>query len=296
MEITLTQLTKNYGKIRALEDISLHISGGMFGLLGPNGAGKTTLLRILTTVLTPTSGQVRVGGFDVMKDPGAVRQRLGYLPQDFGFYRGLTAFEMLDYIGAMKNIPQGCRKEQVMAALEMVHLRDEAGRKVGTFSGGMRQRLGIAQALLGAPEVIVADEPTAGLDPQERLRFRNLLAGLAQDRTVLLSTHIVTDVEASCSGVAVLDRGRLVFHGTPADLVAKARGRVWEIEADAEEWRQIDGRYHVLASRSVQGRIHARLLADNRPLDGGYQVGPTLEDGYVAVMEAQRQAKEPSHA
>jgi len=302
MEISISRLTKDFGKVRALEDVSLYITGGMFGLLGPNGAGKTTLMRILTTLLVPTSGQARVGGFDVMKDPGAVRQRLGYLPQDFGFYHSLTAFETLDYIATMKNITQRKRKEQVSVAIEAVHLLEEAHRKVGTFSGGMRQRLGIAQALLGNPELIVVDEPTAGLDPEERIRFRNLLARLAQARTVLLSTHIIADVEASCSSVAVLDHGQLAFLGSPAELAAKASGLVWEVEVGADEWQGVDGRYPVLSNRATKGGMQARLLSANEPLGLAAPFGrarpvePTLEDGYVAVMKAQSRSAERRHA
>lgn len=301
MDIYITQLTKDYGRFRALEGVTLHIPGGMFGLLGPNGAGKTTLMRILTTLLPPTSGQVTIGGVDVMQDPGWVRQRLGYLPQDFGFYKSLNAYELLDYIAAMKNIPARQRRSQVQAVLEAVNLGGEARRKVGAFSGGMSQRLGIAQALLGEPELLVVDEPTAGLDPEERLRFRNLLARLAQERTVLLSTHIVADVEASCSGLAVLDRGRLVFHGPPAELVAKAWGSVWEVELDAEEWRRIDGRYPVLSSRATNGGMQVRLLSANEPMGFAAPLGrarpvePTLEDGYVAVMKGLR-GEEVQHA
>lgn len=296
MKITITQLTKYYGKIRALEDISLCISSGIFGLLGPNGAGKTTLLRILTTLLEPTSGQARVGEFDVMKDPGEVRRCLGYLPQDFGFYRSLTAFETLDYIGAMKNIPARQRKEQVQAALAEVNLLKEARRKVGMFSGGMRQRLGIAQALLGDPELIVVDEPTAGLDPEERIRFRNLLARLAGERTVLISTHIVADVEASCMGLAVLNRGRLVFSGSPEALRDRARGVVWQVEVPAGRWPELEERYPVLSTRALNGRMQARLLSDHPPLAGAQPVEPGLEDGYVYVMKVDADRKEAQHA
>jgi ABC-2 type transport system ATP-binding protein len=205
MEITITRLTKHYGKVRALEEVSLQIGGGMFGLLGPNGAGKTTLMRNITTLVPPTAGKVSVGGADVMKDPGSIRQQLGYLPQEFGFYKSLNAYEMLDYIAVMKNIPPKQRKSQVNNVLEAVNLQNTALRRVGGFSGGMKQRLGIAQALLGDPQLLVVDEPTAGLDPEERIRFRNLLARLSRERTVLLSTHIVADIEASCSGMAVLE-------------------------------------------------------------------------------------------
>ena len=295
MEISVSQLTKNYGKFLALDNCSLHIPGGMFGLLGPNGAGKTTLLRILTTLLAPTSGQVRVGELDVMQNPGAVRQRLGYLPQDFGFYRTLTAFEMLDYIGAMKNVPARLRKEQVLSALTEVHLLEESRRKVGTFSGGMRQRLGIAQTLLGDPELIVVDEPTAGLDPEERIRFRNLLSRLSQDRTVLLSTHIVADIEASCAGLAVLNRGKLVFSGTPDVLVNQARGVVWQVDVPVESWPRLEAQHPVLATRMQNGRMQARLLADHPPFSGAQSVEPDLEDGYMAVMKLTQGQKEVRH-
>jgi ABC-type multidrug transport system ATPase subunit len=292
----MTQLTKDYGRFRALDGITLAIPDGMFGLLGPNGAGKTTLLRILTTLLAPTSGQVRIGEIDVMRNPGAVRQRLGYLPQDFGFYCSLTAFEMLDYIAAMKNVPARWRKEQVMAALAEVHLVEEARRKVGAFSGGMRQRLGIAQTLLGNPELIVVDEPTAGLDPEERIRFRNLLSRLAQQRTVLLSTHIVADVEANCASLAVLNRGRLVFSGSPLALRDQARGSVWQAEEPAEQWPALEARYPVLSTRALNGHIQGRLLADHPPVDGALPLEPVLEDGYVYVMKTNAAGREVCHA
>lgn len=295
MEITITQLTKDYGRFRALDRITLTIPGGTFGLLGPNGAGKTTLLRILTTLLAPTSGQVRIGAIDVMRDPGAVRQRLGYMPQDFGFYRSLTAFEMLDYIAAMKNVPARQRKEQVMAALAEVHLVEEARHKVGAFSGGMRQRLGIAQTLLGDPELIVVDEPTAGLDPEERIRFRNLLSRLAQQRTVLLSTHIVADVEANCTSLAVLSRGRLVFSGSPAALRDQARGSVWQVEAPAEQWPALEARYPVLSTRALNGNVEGRLLAGHPPVDGALPLEPGVEDGYVYVMKTSVAGREARH-
>ncbi|MEN4099672.1 MAG: ABC transporter ATP-binding protein [Anaerolineaceae bacterium] len=296
MEITISHLTKDYGKFRALDDISVHIPGGMFGLLGPNGAGKTTLMRILTTLLKPTSGQVTIGSYNLLTDPGEIRRRLGYLPQEFGFYRSLTAFEMLEYIAALKNVPVGQHAEQARAALAEVNLLAEARRKVGSFSGGMRQRLGIAQALLGGPDFMVVDEPTAGLDPEERIRFRNLLARLAEQRTVLLSTHIVADIEASCTGLAVLDRGRLVFYGSPAALREKAEGVVWQVEAPAERWPDLEARYPVLSTRAVNGRIHARLLADQPPLANAQPLEPGVEDGYVMVMRANQAQQETRHA
>jgi ABC-2 type transport system ATP-binding protein len=292
MEITITRLTKHYGKVRALEEVSLQIGGGMFGLLGPNGAGKTTLMRIITTLVPPTAGKVSVGGADVMKDPGSIRQQLGYLPQEFGFYKSLNAYEMLDYIAVMKNIPPKQRKSQVNNVLEAVNLQNTALRRVGGFSGGMKQRLGIAQALLGDPQLLVVDEPTAGLDPEERIRFRNLLARLSRERTVLLSTHIVADIEASCSGMAVLDRGRLIFSGTPQELILQAKGKVWQIELEAEEWERIESNYPILSSRSQNGRLQVRLLADHNPFGCGDLVEAGVEDGYMIVIRGLQPGKQ----
>jgi ABC-type multidrug transport system ATPase subunit len=286
MEIRINHLTKNYGHFRALDDVSFSIAGGMYGLLGPNGAGKTTLMRILATLMPASAGSIAVGGLEISKDPGWVRQRLGYIPQEFSFYRNLNAFEVLDYIAAMKNIPARQRKAQVEAVLSETNLLVDARRRVGTYSGGMKQRLGIAQALLGDPELIVVDEPTAGLDPEERIRFRNLLSRLSRSRTVLLSTHIVSDIEASCSGVAVLDHGRLIFNGLPAELGRLATGKVWEVVVNAEEWGRIEEQYPVISSRAMNGSMQVRMMADHNPLGRGVAVEPALEDGYMAVMKS----------
>ncbi|XSG77288.1 ABC transporter ATP-binding protein [Herpetosiphon llansteffanensis] len=229
MDIQIRHLVKQYGSYHALDDSSLSIGAGMFGLLGPNGAGKTTLMRILTTQLVPTSGDILVGGVDIEREPSAIRQQLGYLPQEFGFYQSLRAFAMLDYIAAMKNIPRAQRNQEIERVLHEVNLTSEAKRKLNGYSGGMKQRLGIAQALLGNPQLLVVDEPTVGLDPEERIRFRNVLARIAGQRTVVLSTHIVADIEASCSGVAVLRRGKLLLSGPPAEFVQAATGRVWQV-------------------------------------------------------------------
>ena len=285
MEINIQRLTKDYGRIRALDGVSLHIRGGMFGLLGPNGAGKTTLMRILTTLLRPTSGTITIDGVDVVRRPGWVRQRLGYIPQDFGFYHRLTAFEILDYVGAMKNVPARRRREGVEATLAAVNLTEHAHRKVGSFSGGMKQRLGIAQALLGDPQLLVVDEPTAGLDPEERIRFRNLLARLSRQHTVILSTHIVADIEASCSGVAVLTHGRLVYSGTPQALAAEAEGQVWQVEIPTDAWPAVEARYPILSSRVHDGRMQVRLLSAETPPGQARPLEPGLEDGYVAVVK-----------
>jgi ABC-type multidrug transport system ATPase subunit len=284
MNIKIDQLTKDYGKFRALDAVSLEIGSGMFGLLGPNGAGKTTLMKTLTTLLRPTAGAVTINGWDVVREPNSVRQNLGYLPQDFGFYKGLNAYELLDYIGAMKNVPRSQRREQIEQVLEQVNLTKDAKRRVGGYSGGMKQRLGIAQALLGDPALLVVDEPTAGLDPEERIRFRNLLARLAGQRTVILSTHIVADIESSCNQVAVLKHGRLVFNGTPVELVSRAKGKVWEIDILPTDYDRIEKLYTIVSSRAENGKMILRLTADENPFGRGIAIPPTLEDGYVTVM------------
>jgi ABC-type multidrug transport system ATPase subunit len=284
MDIQITNLVVTYGKHRALNGITLPIEGGMFGLLGPNGAGKTTLMKVLTTLLVPAAGSVRIGDIDVLKDPGLARPHIGYLPQDFGFYKGLTAYELLDYIGTMKNLPRAERRRQVEEVLDLVNLTADARRRVGGYSGGMKQRLGIAQALLGQPAVLVVDEPTAGLDPEERIRFRNLLARLSGQRTVLLSTHIVADVEASCSRLAVLRQGDLAFTGTPGELMEAARGRVWQVEVSPAEYETLAARLRIVASRTTGLSMQLRVLSAENPLGRGTPVDPGLEEGYLAVM------------
>jgi ABC-type multidrug transport system ATPase subunit len=286
MHLEIIDLVKDYGKFRALDSVSLTIGRGMFGLLGPNGAGKTTLMRVITTLLPITTGKVMVGGVDAMRDPGFVRRNLGYIPQDFGFYKSLNAYDLLDYIGTMKGLTRAERQKQVKTLLEQVNLTKDAKRRVGGYSGGMKQRLGIAQALLGDPPLIVVDEPTAGLDPEERIRFRNLLTRLSGERTVLLSTHIVGDIEASCSAVAVLNRGKLIFSGTPDVLIQQAARRVWQVEIDPREYAQVEGSYRVTSSRTVNGRLQVRVMSSDNPLGRGIVVDPDLEEGYMAVMAA----------
>ncbi|MFZ5822984.1 MAG: ABC transporter ATP-binding protein [Bacillota bacterium] len=286
MDLSISQLVKKFGAAVAIKDLTLHIRGGMFGLLGPNGAGKTTLMRLLTTQILPTSGELKVGGLDVVRKPEAVRRCLGYLPQEFGFYRGLKAYEMLDYIGSLKNLTASERKQEIELVLHQVNLTQDAGKRVETFSGGMKQRLGIAQALLGNPQVLIVDEPTAGLDPEERIRFRNLLSRLSHDRTVLLSTHIVADVAASCSEIAVLVKGRLQFAGSPAELAQVANGKVWRVEVSADEWSDLDGdsNFTVVTSRSVNGCTQLVVLGDENPLGRGVPQEASLEEGYLALV------------
>lgn len=289
MNVEINAVSKHYGKVKALEGLSLSIPGGMFGLLGPNGAGKTTLMRIITTLIPLTAGQVKVDGVDVMKNPQQIRESLGYLPQGFGFYKNLRVWEMLDYIAGMKNVPNAQRKNQIEKVLAEVNLTAEAGRKVGALSGGMKQRLGIAQALLGDPRLMVVDEPTAGLDPEERVRFRNLFLTLAEKRTVLLSTHIVADIEASCSGIAVIYQGRLVFSGQSEEMARGAHGRVWSMPIAQTALAEVANRYQVVSSRQAGHSLVVRVLADHQPSGDAVLAEPALEDGYLALLAASRQ-------
>jgi ABC-type multidrug transport system ATPase subunit len=293
MQILVDHLVKNYGNIRALDEVSLSVNSGMHGLLGPNGAGKTTLMRIISTLIPLSSGNVRVGPYDVTRQPQEIRQRLGYIPQSFGFYKSLTAIEMLDYIAVMKNVPAALRKAKTAEVLEQVNLSDVARRKIGGFSGGMKQRLGIAQALLGDPEVIIVDEPTAGLDPEERVRFRNLFAALAEKRTVILSTHIVADIEASCSSLAVINKGKVVFSGEPPAMIRKADGQVWSLSIQPSEIGLFEKQYQIISSRQSDGHLVLRVLSDRQPSTDAVSVTPDLEDGYLALLAASR--REASH-
>lgn len=296
MNIEIYNLSKSYKTTRALQEVSFQISGGVFGLLGPNGAGKTTLMRILATLLLPSAGKVRIGDWDVTMQPNEVRRRLGYLPQEFGFFGNLTAFEMLDYIATMKGVPRNQRKAGIERVLASVGLEDRARQNIRTYSGGMKQRLGIAQALLNDPSLLIVDEPTAGLDPEERIRFRGTIGQLGSQHTVLLSTHIVADIEASCDRVAVLQRGRVVFNGTPAGLAAVAQGRVWDVELDQAEWTALQSRYHLISSRPQNGHIHLRLVGTENPLGRGTPRSPGVEDGYVALISNGNQFVEVEHA
>jgi ABC-type multidrug transport system ATPase subunit len=285
MDISIEGLTKTYHRTRALDALDLEIRAGMHGLLGANGAGKTTLMRILAGVIRPTSGRVVVGGRDLAVAASRVanQRTLGYLPQDLGLYPDLTGWETLDYFGLVKGMrDREIRRRRVAAMLETVGLTAHGRRRVGAYSGGMRQRLGIAQALINEPQLLIVDEPTAGLDPEERIRFRNLLVELAGDRTVLLSTHIVDDVAQTCSDLTVLAGGHAVFRGSPADLVRAASGRVWLVEGD----RLPAGDVHVVATVSDGRTARYRVVAERQPSPDAVRTDPVLEDGYVAVMHA----------
>ncbi len=287
MDIRINGLHQRFGKVVALHSVDLTVPGGMYGLLGANGAGKTTLMRILAGVLVPTSGQVRVGGHDLRTRRGrmAVRRRLGYLPQDLGLYPDLTPREFLDYVGLLKGLDDTrARRRQVGELLELVGLSDVADRRIKGFSGGMRRRVGIAQALLGEPALVVVDEPTAGLDPEERVRFRSLLAGLAGERTVLLSTHIVEDVAQTCRQAAVMAAGRVLYTGPVADLARLGEGVTWDVLVPAGSPPPPGV---VVSAISSGDGIRYRVVTRDRPGPDATAATPTLEDGYVALMRQQ---------
>jgi ABC-2 type transport system ATP-binding protein len=283
MELIIEQLTKQYGKTtNALNQINLTLGAGIFGLLGPNGAGKSTLMQIIATIIPKTSGTVKLGGYVLGKDDQAIRQLLGYLPQEFGLYKKLTGEEFLDYIAIMKGIINtNQRKQQVAAMLESVNLSQQARKKIGGYSGGMKQRIGIAQALLGDPRLIVVDEPTAGLDPEERIRFRNVLDQLAKDRIILLSTHIVSDIESSCEKLAIIKKGSMLFQGTRDELIAHTQGRVWTGTCSEDEARLLKASHNIVSTKLVNHSQVLRIIADAAPFSGAIQDQATLEDGYM---------------
>jgi len=291
MRIEISKLSKTYrngrGAVQALSEVDLEIGPGMFGLLGPNGAGKTTLMRILAGLVNPTAGSVRVGGHDLASESGkvAVKSILGYLPQELGLYPDLTARQFLDYMGILKGLADGgARRARVGQVLEVVGLDDVAERKLKGFSGGMKRRVGIAQALLNDPQLLIVDEPTAGLDPEERIRFRNLLVDLASERVVILSTHIVEDISQTCRDMAILDRGRLRFRGAPAELIARAQGVVWQIAT--ADGQKPDSGLIVVSTLHLADGVHYRVVgADASRYPGAQPAQPSLEDGYVWLMQ-----------
>jgi ABC-2 type transport system ATP-binding protein len=281
-ELVIDQVGKRFEPERwALRDVSLRLERGVLGLVGPNGAGKTTLLRMLATLLVPTEGSIAWDGVDVVRRPMTLRKTLGYVPQDVGVYPQLTAREFLSYIGELKGLARDTLTQRVGDVLDMVHLSADADRRLKTFSGGMIQRVGIAQALLYDPQLLVLDEPTAGLDPAERMRFREILASLPGDRLVILSTHIITDVEAIVTDLAIISRGRLKWRGTPAGLIADAEGGAWSLTVKADEFDHLRATYRVSAAVRSNDVIDARLVGIERPHPMAQAVAPTLEEAYL---------------
>ena len=281
--VVIEDLTVRFGKKEALSHLNLTVSPGLFGLLGRNGAGKTTLMRTLAGLVRPAAGAVTVCGAP-LRAVARVRQLTGYLPQDFSFYPSMRVEEALDYLGVLSGLPKRVRRERIPALLARVNLSDQARVRVRALSGGMCRRLGIAQALLHEPQVLIVDEPTAGLDPEERIRFRNLLGEVASERVVLLSTHIVGDIEAVCERLAVLDRGRLLYTGPVEGLAARAANRVYQAAVTRAQLTELQARFPVIAAVQEGPRLQARLLCDEPPLPGAVPCLPGLEDGYLYLL------------
>ena len=288
--LSIHDLTHVYPNgVKALDAVSLDIPAGMFGLLGPNGAGKSSLMRCLATLQVPTSGSIEFGGIDVLRDPALLRATLGYLPQDFGVYPRVSAIDMLDHLAVLKGIgARGERRDTIETLLRQVNLWDVRKKAIAGFSGGMRQRFGIAQALIGNPRLIIVDEPTAGLDPEERNRFNNLLSEIGENVVVILSTHIVDDVTDLCPRMAVLVGGRIVESGTPATLIEGLRGRIWQAAIDKARLETVRQQMPVIATRLRGGSMVIRVLADAAPDASFAPVEAGLEDVYFATLHAHR--------
>jgi ABC-2 type transport system ATP-binding protein len=289
VQLSIRDVTKQYRRgVVALRNFSLDLQPGVLGLLGPNGAGKTTLMSILATITRATAGHVLWNGTDVAREPDALRRVLGYLPQDFGVYPNLNAVEFLGYLAAVKGLDGAAARRRIEELLELVNLTDARKRPLGGFSGGMRQRVGIAQALLNDPELLIVDEPTAGLDPEERVRFRNLLSDLSGERIVILSTHIVSDVEATATDIALIAKGELVAHASPEQLVAQVEGRVWEWVVPSAEINAARQQYLISNTTRRGDGVHVRVLSEAPPR-GAVQAVATLEDAYLYCLRQQRQ-------
>ena len=291
MKLAIERVSKVYRrKVRALQDFSLEVGPGILGLLGPNGAGKSTLMRILATITKASSGTVTWSGMDTARSPDALRAVLGYLPQDFGVYPNLNAVEFLEYLAAAKGLSNQAARRRIDELLEVVNLVEVRKRPLGSYSGGMKQRIGIAQALLNDPQLLIVDEPTAGLDPEERLRFRTLLSELAGARIVILSTHIVSDVEACASSIALIFEGRLLIHDAPEALLRSVEGRVWEWVIPSADLPAVRQRYPVSSAIHRSDGVHVRVVADESPGAGALAASPTLEDAYLHGVSSGRRA------
>jgi ABC-2 type transport system ATP-binding protein len=287
MMLEFVDVAKVYrGGLRGVDGVTMRLPAGLVGLLGPNGAGKSSLMRIAATVTRPTSGRVLFDGTDAVARPDRLRRNLGYLPQDFGVYPHLTAREFLSYLAAVKGLPARAARARIGELLELLELTGAGRRPLGKYSGGMLRRVGIAQALLTDPRVLIVDEPTAGLDPEQRVLFRNLLADLAGDRVVLLSTHIVSDVESVASDIAIMAGGRLRLRGSPQDLLRQAEGRVWETTVAPGALAGIRERHLVSKMVRTEAGVRVRVLAPAAPVPGAVPAAPDLEDAYLTIIHA----------
>jgi ABC-type multidrug transport system ATPase subunit len=288
VKLDIEDVSKQYRRgVLALRSFSLELKPGVLGLLGPNGAGKTTLMSILATITKASKGRVQWDGVDIAKKPDALRSVLGYLPQDFGVYPNLNAVEFLEYLAAVKGLDAVSSKRRIEELLDLVNLTDARKRPLGGFSGGMKQRVGIAQALLNDPQLLIVDEPTAGLDPEERVRFRNLLSELSGERIVILSTHIVSDVEATATDIALIEKGSLVAHATPEALLQLVEGKVWEWVVASAELNAAKQRFQVSSTTRRSDGVHVRVLGEEPP-QGAQPVAPNLEDAYLYCLNKHR--------
>jgi ABC-type multidrug transport system ATPase subunit len=288
LELTIAGVSKRYrGGVWALRDFSLRLRPGVLGLLGPNGAGKTTLMSILATITHATQGEVLWNDTALARDPDAIRSVLGYLPQDFGVYPNLNALEFLEYLAAVKGLDSATSRRRIEELLSLVNLSDVRKRPLGGYSGGMKQRIGIAQALLNDPQILIVDEPTAGLDPEERVRFRNLLSELSGERVIILSTHIVSDVEATATDIALISGGRLVAHATPEELLRQVEGKVWEDVVPSSALQAVKQRYLISGTARRADGVHIRILSATAP-NGAQPLIPTLEDAYLYCLNTHR--------
>lgn len=286
--LQIKNLTKQYKNKTAVNDLTIDFPKGVTGLLGPNGAGKSTLMRILSTVDTPTKGTVSFNGSDIVKQPNEMRRVLGYLPQNFGVYPNMSASEFLEYMAAMKGLSMKSAKKRINDLLDILNLTSAGKRHLGGFSGGMKQRVGIAQALLNDPKILIVDEPTVGLDPDERIRFRNLLASLATDRTIILSTHIVSDIESIAPNLVIMKQGKLIAADSPERLITAAQGKVWNAVIEGSELEALQQEYIVSNSMQRSDGIHIRVLSAEQPRLNARLVEPSLEDAYLfATKEGQ---------
>lgn len=288
-EIIIQGLNKSYGRKQALKNVDLRIQKGMFGLLGRNGAGKTTLMKVLATLLEKNSGSVKVCGIPV-SHAAEIRKITGYLPQEFSMYPNMKVREAMDYLGVLSGLSKQQRRERIPVLLERVNLADNAGTKVKALSGGMKRRLGIAQAILHDPKVLIVDEPTAGLDPEERVRFRNLLCEIADERIVILSTHIVGDVEATCEEIAVMDSGKILFRGTVEELLSLVEGKVYKAEVSRRELDRIKTSYTVTSMITLGNNVRVRFLADRQPFEGAGECDAGVEDAYMYLIQREGDA------
>ena len=300
--LAITNLCKQYlgrkgKKIKALDGITLTMQPGMYGLLGPNGAGKSSLMRTLATLQRPDSGTVKFKGQDVFDNPAAMRATLGYLPQEFGVYDGVSAYDLMDYLARLKGLRQHkVRHQQILCLLEQVNLQDHQHQAVNRFSGGMKQRFGIAQALLNDPDLLIVDEPTAGLDPEERNRFHNILVELSAEKVVLLSTHIVEDVKNLCPNMAILQAGKVISRGTPSQIIDSVQGQIWKAETTPKALAKMAKSLNIISQRLYAGNVTVHVQSNEQPGPDFFLVTPDLEDAYFALLKSATSASQECQA